>query len=419
MSTKLPTIHKRADRELFFCYTIQDGKRIKKYLGKTKEEATTNLHNIFTDSSPIPTTSTPILTPSTITSAIIPINSTNKGGESCKMPHNAPNSPSNSDSEGNSIEVAYLLDVYKKAYKLTHVSPKADVNRIGLVRGIITELFPHITVNQMGVRQMVMVRDFLCSKRGVGFNGKSYSVEYVNKILNTIRKAFKWGVEYELVSYEELQRVKAAPNVKRGTTQLSDRGYENVIVSDEVFGKVLEYITIPIYRDILLLLRSTACRPSELLHIRGRAVNIMADENGKEIWCYYPESHKTKAKGKERLICLNEKEQEIIGKYKENDPDKYWFTPSKIRGKVDSPLESVLVSKHLRAAISRAIEEGAISQEDYFTVYSLRKTGITEMVKKFGIEVASKVAGHSNISTTDRFYNRSDVFVIQSVASRR
>lgn len=336
------------------------------------------------------------------------------------MPLEARRSPVESDSEGDSIEVAYLFDVYQKAYKLTHSNPKGDVNRIALVKGIITELFPHITVNQMGVRQMVMVRDWLCSKKGVGISGKSYSVEYVNKILNTIRKAFKWGVEYELVTYEQLHKVLSAPNVKRGTTQLEDRGYENVIVDDKVFETVLSYITIQVYVDIFRLLRSTACRPSELLSIRGRAVTIMKDEDGKEIWCYYPETHKTKAKGKERLICLNEREQKIIKKYKENDPDKYWFTPSRIRKGVDNrPLESVLLSKHLRLAISRAIKDGAISEEHYFTVYSLRKTGISEYVKRFGIEVASKIAGHSNISTTDRFYNRSDVFIIQSVASRR
>ena len=415
MSKSLPTIHKRADRELFFCYTTEQGKRIKKYLGKTKEEAENNLLHLFTSFTNSPT---PPHSPSTplhlYTNSTTPIATCSRGGLGLKTPHKPQNSPIESDLMGSGIKVSVLMEEYQKAYKLTH-KYRADINRIGLVKEMIERLFPNVTVDRFGVRQMVMVRDYLCGVEGRGTNGQKYSVEYVNKILNTIRKAYKWGSEYELVDYEQLHKVQSAPNVRKGTMGIADYGYENVVVDDEVFHTVLDFVDIQLYKDILLLLRSTACRPSELLSIRGKAVEKYDDR-----WDYRPENHKTKAKGKERLICFNVKEIELLKKYVEKDDEKYWFSPSKIRGEVsDRPLDSVVVSKHLRWAIQNAIKNGAIQKEDYFTLYSLRKSGITEMVKKFGIEVASKLAGHSNIATTDRFYNRSDVFVIQSVASRR
>ena len=181
MSKSLPTIHKRADRELFFCYTIQDGKRIKKYLGKTKEEAEQNLHLLTNSPSP---PSTPFHHYTTT-----PIAIATKGGLGLKKPYKPQNNPLESDLTGTGIKVSELMEEYQKAYKLTH-KYRADINRIGLVKEMIERLFPNVTVDRFGVRQMVMVRDYLCGIEGRGTTGQKYSVGHLLPLIGVCRYQF-------------------------------------------------------------------------------------------------------------------------------------------------------------------------------------------------------------------------------------
>src|SRR2546430_2595300 len=71
------------------------------------------------------------------------------------------------------------------------------------------------------------------------------------------------------------------------------------------------------------LQRLTGCRPEEVCLVRP------CDVNASEIvWAYRPESHKTEHHGRERVIFIGPKAQEILRWYLLRDKSMYCFCPA-------------------------------------------------------------------------------------------
>ena len=148
------------------------------------------------------------------------------------------------------------------------------------------------------------------------------------------------------------------------------------------------------------------------------------DMNGK-VWLYTPQSHKTAYLGKNRLIPLGPKAQEVLRPVLKLDPQAFLFSPSEAeherrleqRRQRKSKVQPSQVERQLRAreralklhgdcytvtSYRRAIRRACKSAKvDPWTPNQLRHAAATRLRRELGIENARVVLGHSSPMMTE------------------
>jgi integrase len=187
--------------------------------------------------------------------------------------------------------------------------------------------------------------------------------------------------------------------------------------------------------------RLTGCRPAEVCILRACDV----DTSG-EVWSYRPESHKTEHRGRNRLIFIGPKAQDVLRPYLLRDTTSYCFVPAesekKRRAEVHTRRRTPLcygnrpgtnrrrrprrfpgdhyTTAGYRRAIDRAVvlanrraaqEAQARSEEPPATIPSwspnqLRHTAATEIRRAYGLEAAQTVLGHAKADVTQVYAER-------------
>jgi len=90
-----------------------------------------------------------------------------------------------------------------------------------------------------------------------------------------VQRAFSWAVERDLLTYSPLTKVKKPPAVSRNTCLLPGQ-----------WNLVLQEITQPEFRDFMVALRFTGCRPQEVRRIEARHLFLDHDP---PFWTLEPE----------------------------------------------------------------------------------------------------------------------------------
>ena len=120
----------------------------------------------------------------------------------------------------------------------------------------------------------------------------------------------------------------------------------------------------------------------------------LVEKRGK-IWAYRPGNHKNKHRNKPRVIVFGPRAQAILAKY---EGDGYVFSPRQTVGR--SVGERWKVEAYQRA-VSRAAERADVP---HWSPNQLRHTCATEIRRRFGIDAASAVLGHTlGLRITDRY----------------
>lgn len=268
---------------------------------------------------------------------------------------------------------------------------------------------------------------------------EDYGRKTINRWVAIIKQAFKWGVSRELVDASIHQALAALESLQAGRTKAPE--YEKVeTVADEVVDRTLPELP-PIVRDMVQIQRLGGLRPQDVYNMRSCDI-----DRSRDVWVYRPIKHKTKYKGKDRVLAIGPKAQEIILPYivrKADNPEAFLFSPrdsmrlyfEEKRAKRKSKVQPSQIdrSKHddfnyVRApqdqytrtsynrAIFRAVERinkriekmiAAGANEplpDPLPLWSpnqLRHSAGTEIRDKYGLEYAQAVLGHSNAKTTE------------------
>jgi integrase len=148
-----------------------------------------------------------------------------------------------------------------------------------------------------------------------------WSRPYVNHQINRIRRAFKWGVENELVPPSVLQALQAVAPLRYGRTEA--RETEPVRPVPDAYVDAVLPIVAPQVAAMIRLQRLTGMRPGEAVIMRGMDL----DTSGK-VWVYRPSGHKNKHRGHERLVCLGPQAQEVVKPFLRSILGEYLFRPN-------------------------------------------------------------------------------------------
>ena len=168
----------------------------------------------------------------------------------------------------------------------------------------------------------------------------------------------------------------------------------------------------------------TGARPGEIASLRPRDV----DRSDPAAWIYRPGSHKTEHHGRERVILLGPRGQRVLSPWLDRDPELYCFRPAEAvaarnarsRANRRNPIEP-WGRKHgpkpdperapgekygkdsYRWAVHKACVKAGVT---VWTPNMLRHPRATQIRKKFGVEAAQIILGHSKADTTEIYAER-------------
>ena len=257
-----------------------------------------------------------------------------------------------------------------------------------------------------------------------------------NQRVGRIVRMFRWGVSEELVPAVIHQALTTVEGLKSGRSNAREtKPIKPVAVA-------LVETTIPcLPRRVAAMVRLqllTGMRSSEVTTMRG----VDLDMSG-EIWLYRPSHHKTSYRGRERIIALGPKAQEIVRQYLKANIEAYLFSPrdelverlALRRKQRKTPLyRSHVAHQELKRSKAPKRQPGQRwTTESYLYAvtrgcrkahvphwhpHQLRHTFATEARRVAGLEAAQVCLGHSSPILTEAVYAERDLTVAAAVASR-
>lgn len=318
-----------------------------------------------------------------------------------------------------------LFDRFLADFQKRPKFSRSDLNLFKQIALRLNNLFPGKYVDEFGPKSLEsLIKDFLSTGYVRSGVRHQYTRYYLNKVYKKTREVFKWGCYQEIVKPEILQALQSVPPLREGRT-IAEESKLKHCVSEEELKAVIDCLE-PFYADIVQILALTGMRPKELCSMK---VSEIEQERG--IWLYKPGSHKTKHKGKQRIIPLGKRAQSLLKRFlTERDPDEHVFTPlqameehwailaeqrktkitpSQQQRKRDhalrrqfmfsKELDSNVIGHAVKRACNKAIQKGTLKTP--WTPYELRHTAITNIRLAEGAEAAQHFAGHANLHTQD------------------
>lgn len=267
-------------------------------------------------------------------------------------------------------------------------------------------------------------------------------VNYINKLTGYVKHVFRWGMTRRLVDRLVAFDVSSVPSLKAGMTAARVTA-ETEAVADAWVEAVLPYLSPPV-RAMVQVQRLTGMRSDNVTAIRGCDLNMSG-----QIWTYEPARHKTSHRGYRLRIAIGPKAQAIIRPFLRTNLTEYLFqpadavewhratraaarkskrTPSQLarqpkasperpqRDRYDSKsyYRSVAygidrANRARRAELAKRLgreptsDEAANFQIPAWYPHQLRHALISEVRKRFGLDVAQVAAAHRDQTTTERY----------------
>jgi integrase len=158
---------------------------------------------------------------------------------------------------------------------------------------------------------------------------KDWSRTYINAQVDRIRRVFRWAATEQLVTVTVFQALRTVESLRRGRTEARETKKVRPVASDQVDAP-LPHMPAAV-RAMVKFQLLTGCRPNEACRLRP----LDLDMNNPACWVYRPGSdlgphgeHKTAHKGKDRLILIGPRAQEILRPFLGTKLDAYCFSPS-------------------------------------------------------------------------------------------
>lgn len=328
--------------------------------------------------------------------------------------------------DGVTVAMLFLKYIELRLPKL-HVTDQAHVRK---VLGLLLDEFGNTPTDDFDSVAYRRAQEIVACEGLRKADGKKvWSFSHVNKLLKYLVAVLKWGVSRKLFSAANLLEIKTVEPVGKG-----DEVYELEVneprteVPDHVILESLKYLT-PILRDMVRIQRIAGMRPSEVCALRVEHV-LSAKDGVIEV-----REHKTARFGTRRYYAFTPDEMRILKRRCSGKGfDEYVFTPrdaylEAVEGQAIAPekLDKALArygEKYDSHAYGRAIkrkldaarEQGA--KIPHWTPYQIRHTFVTENSLKYGMEMASSLAGHKSLRTTEIYDHKAQRVAIRAACER-
>ena len=319
---------------------------------------------------------------------------------------------------GEGLTVVELVAAYwrfAKGYYVKDGRPTGWTAHIRLVLRLLKNHYGTLWVAEFGPLALKALRQKLVEA--------GHSRKYINKLVAIIPAVFRWGVSEELAPVTVYQALAVVPSLRKGRCPAPDRD-PVVPVPDAVVQATLPHSPDTI-ADMVRLQRLAGCRPGEVCIVRPCDIDRSGD-----VWIYRPKSHKAEHHGRERIIFIGPKAQDILRPYLLRETESFCFNPKESerhrrmeqralrKTKVQpsqrnrqKPNPSKKIGDHYtrdsyRRAIHRACDLAGLER---WGPNRLRHSCATEVRRKFGLEAAQIVLGHATADVTQVYAERDAV----------
>ncbi|HEX5051056.1 MAG TPA: site-specific integrase [Planctomycetota bacterium] len=343
------------------------------------------------------------------------------------------------DVEPDGILVAELLAAYWQMLKDDGFVREQDIKKdshIGNFQQAIKPLkdsFPATPAAKFGPRALRKVRALMIDK--------GLSSGTINARVNMIRRVFKWGASMELFPVEVYQALATLEPIQAGQFPELDSQPIQPVAAPDVFA-ILPHLSSQV-ATMVQLQWITGMRPGEVCAMRWAEIDRNGPkQDGVQLWIYRPTHHKTEHHGRERVIPLGPKCQELLKPFLKVSPGAFVFTPEEAererRCKQRTQRKTPLWSSHVRAqveakagreardftdrydvhayrrAIERACKKAGV---DVWSPNRLRHSAATRIRHSHGIEAARVLLGHSSPATTEIYAQMDQQHAVRIMAT--
>ena len=309
---------------------------------------------------------------------------------------------------------------FAKVYYVKDGSPTGQLPGIRVAIRMIRNRYGKLLVIEFRPRFLEVLQEIMIAEE--------MTRRYINDNIDRIKRMFKWGVRKEMVPIQVFQALKTVPGLRKGRTQAREIAPVPPI-ADETVEVTLPHLP-KVVAEMVCFQRLTGCRPNETCIIRPCDV----DTDG-EVWEYRPASHKTEHHGRERVVFIGPKAQDVLRPYLLRENTAYCFSPIDSERKRRLAMHDKRKTPHgygnrpgtnrkrqpkrtacehyttdsYRRAIHRACEKAFPSPEELsendsrewvkshrWSPNRLRHTAATEIRKRHSLEAAQVTLGHAS-----------------------
>jgi integrase len=253
----------------------------------------------------------------------------------------------------------------------------------------------------------------------------------VNQRVGRIKRVFKWAVGEELVESQVYAALKVVAGLPAGRG-LAPEAPPVQPVPDDIVDATLPFVLPPV-RAMVELQRFTGMRPGEACRLRACDVDM-----GGPVWLYRPPQHKLAWRGKGRVIVLGPQAQAVIRPFIDAAAgEDYLFSPARALGawraerrrcrktpvqpsqqyrRVEAPKRrpgAVYTPHAYSTAIAAACRRARVL---HWHPNQLRHNHATMIRRRYGLEAAQVVLGHSRADVTQVYAER-DLSLAQRIAA--
>lgn len=197
-------------------------------------------------------------------------------------------------------------------YRREDGSPTGETDNYRDALHPLKALYGHTAARDFGPLALRAVREEMVKA------GLSRGV--VNARVNRVRRVFKWAASYELVSAAVHEALRTVAGLQRGRCEA--RESEGVgPVPEEHVRATLPFLPAPV-RAMVELQLLAGMRVGEVIVMRAIDLSMAGP-----VWTYRPHLHKTKHRGKERVVYLGPQAQEVVTPFLTTDLHAYLFSP--------------------------------------------------------------------------------------------
>jgi integrase len=317
-------------------------------------------------------------------------------------------------------ELALRYLRFAQGYYRRDGEPTRSLERVQTALKALRKSYAHTLVSDFGPLALQALQHKLAASE--------LSRRYVNYLVDTIRRMFKWGVAQEVVPETVYPALTAVSGLRAGRTPA--RETEPIGPVDEaVVEATLPYLP-PIVADMVRFQQASGCRPGEVCAVRPCDV----DTSG-SAWIYTPRRHKTDYRGHTRVIFVGPKGQDALRRYLLRPAEAFCFCPAEGERKRRADLHQERVTplscgnrpgsnrrrrpkKHpgerytsrsyhaaVRHAVIKANEErekkGIEERVPAWHPNQLRHSAATAIRKYFGLEAVQAVLGHKSLAVSE------------------
>ncbi|MCI0465063.1 MAG: site-specific integrase [Gemmataceae bacterium] len=294
---------------------------------------------------------------------------------------------------------------------------RRQIARITSALKPVIEIYGHVPLSEFGPVALSVCRDW--------FVAKGYARTYCNTLTASIRRAWRWGVEKELVQRSWYEALGDLQPLRKGHTTAPER--EPVKDVDlATVERTLPYL-LPQTQAMVRLQQLTGMRPGEVVLMRPCDIDqegLLV--GGARVWVYRPVRHKGQHLGIVRAVALGPKAQEALTPWLDRKPESYCFSPReamiawlKKRGRKLDPNRARAPGDMYRVhsyehAIRRACKKAGVTP---WHPHQLRHHTATLIDAEEDLERARAVLGHTSVEMT-RLYSHAEIVKAARVAAR-